>query len=458
MPLSQFAASAAAMALAATGPAVTGTDTDERFVFRGAGFGHGVGMSQFGAKGFAERGRSHSEILGHYYSNTVLGNLDGEGGTRVLLLSRPEVRFDGASSIGDRALQPEKTYTARLRGGFVELLSPAGRPLARFKGAPAVRGPGSFRLYGSTSGGITDGAYRGELELRPAGDQIQAINVVGLEDYVRGVVAAEMPSGWHPEALKAQAVAARTYAITTSKSGTFDHYADIRSQVYQGIAGEVASTDAAVVATAGQVVTYDGRPATTYFFSTSGGRTEDNESSFLGGAPSPWLRSVRDPFDDGGDRHRWGPTSWSMQRAQDELGDWVRGTLRTIEVTDRGSSPRVVSAFVTGTGGRTEVTGPQIRKRLGLDDTWAYFTTIRTTATSLERTDDPDDPRGRLSGIVRPGGADNGIAVQRRVDGRWREVTEAKTTGGGRYLVELERPGRYRVVERGMPGPTVKVR
>ncbi|MBA3861828.1 MAG: hypothetical protein H0X56_07650, partial [Solirubrobacterales bacterium] len=92
MPLSQFAASAAAMALAATGPAVTGTDTDERFVFRGAGFGHGVGMSQFGAKGFAERGRSHSEILGHYYSNTVLGNLDGEGGTRVLLLSRPEVR------------------------------------------------------------------------------------------------------------------------------------------------------------------------------------------------------------------------------------------------------------------------------------------------------------------------------------------------------------------------------
>lgn len=458
MPLSQFAASAAAMALAAAGPAVTGTDTDERFVFRGAGFGHGVGMSQYGAKGFAERGLSHRQILAHYYSGTVLGTLDGEGGTRVLLLSRPEVRFDGATSIGDRALQPGLTYTVRLREGLLELLSPKGRPLARFRGAPTVQGPGTFRLYGSTTGGITDGAYRGALELRPSGDQIQAINLVGLEDYVRGVVAAEMPSRWHPEALKAQAVAARTYAITTSKSGTFDHYADIRSQVYQGVAGEVASTDAAVAATAGQVVTYKGRPATTYFFSTSGGRTEDNESAFLGGAPAPWLRSVPDPHDDGGARHRWGPVSWSMERAQDELGDWVRGRLRTIEVTDRGTSPRIVRAFVTGTGGRTEVTGPQIRKRLGLDDTWVYFTTIRTTATSLERSDDPGDPRGRLSGIVRPGAAGNAIAVQRRVDGRWRKVTDTRTTGGGRYLVEVQRPGRYRIVERGMPGPTVKVR
>ena len=458
MPLSQFAASAAAMALAAAGPPVTGTDTDERFVFRGAGFGHGVGMSQYGAKGFAERGLSHSQILGHYYSDTVLGALDGEGGTRVLLLSQPEVRFDGATSIGDRALQPGLAYTVRLRKGLLELVSPQGRPLARFRGAPAVQGPGTLRLYGSTTGGITDGAYRGALELRPVGDQIQAINVVGLEDYVRGVVAAEMPSRWHPEALKAQAVAARTYAITTSKSGIFDHYADTRSQVYQGVAGEVASTDAAVAATAGQVVTYNGRPATTYFFSTSGGRTEDNENAFLGGAPAPWLRSVGDPYDGGGARHRWGPVSWSMQRAQDELGDWVRGRLRTIEVADRGTSPRIVRAFVTGTGGRTEVSGPQIRKRLGLDDTWAYFTTIRTTATSLERSDDPDDPRGRLSGIVRPSGAGNGVTVQRRVDGRWRKVTDVETTGGGRYLVEVQRPGRYRIVERGMPGPTVKVR
>src|SRR4029453_7120150 len=95
-----------------------------------------------------------------------------------------------------------------------------------------------------------------------------------------GVVARESPSSWPLEALKAQAVTARTYAITTSKAGTgFDQYADTRSQVYGGVAAESIATNAAVAATGGQVVTYDGAPVVTYFFSTSGGRTENVENS-----------------------------------------------------------------------------------------------------------------------------------------------------------------------------------
>ena len=93
----------------------------------------------------------------------------------------------------------------------------------------------------------------------------------------------ESPASWPIEALKAQAVAARTYALTTSKGGAgFDHYPDTRSQVYGGVGAEVASTNAATQQTAGQLVTYQGTPVATYFFSTSGGRTEDVENTTLG--------------------------------------------------------------------------------------------------------------------------------------------------------------------------------
>ena len=131
---------------------------------------------------------------------------------------------------------------------------------------------------------------------------------MGLDDYLQGVVPAESPASWPAEALKAQAIAARTYAITTAKSDGFDHYADTRSQVYKGVGIETAATNAAVAATRGQIVTYDGRPVVTYFFSTSGGRTEDVENTTLGTEPKPWLKSVEDEFDSVSPRHRWGPS------------------------------------------------------------------------------------------------------------------------------------------------------
>ena len=103
-----------------------------------------------------------------------------------------------------------------------------------------------------------------------------------------------MPYIWHPEALKAQAVAARSYALATRKTGgAFDLYPDTRSQVYLGIDHEKPSTNAAVDATAGQVVLYEGQVAKTFFFSTSGGRTASAEDVW--GAAVPYLVSVRRP-------------------------------------------------------------------------------------------------------------------------------------------------------------------
>ena len=95
---------------------------------------------------------------------------------------------------------------------------------------------------------------------------------VPLERYVRGVVAAEMPSSFPAAALEAQAVASRTYALTSDAGGSrFDVYSDTRSQVYRGVAAETSATNAAVAATAGQVVLYAGKPVITYFFASSGG-------------------------------------------------------------------------------------------------------------------------------------------------------------------------------------------
>ena len=159
---------------------------------------------------------------------------------------------------------------------------------------------------------MRNGGYRGVLEVSPAPSGLMAVNALDLESYIRGVVPAEIPATWPAEALKAQALAARTYALATRKPVTgFDQYADTRSQVYRGMSAEKPTSDAAIAATTGEVVTYAANPVVTYFFSTSGGRTENVENSFIGSPAQPWLRSVDDPYDDVSPRHRWGPYRWS---------------------------------------------------------------------------------------------------------------------------------------------------
>jgi stage II sporulation protein D len=255
-------------------------------VVTGAGWGHGVGMSQDGALGYAEHGWSYRAILAHYYSGTALGQVPGSTRIRVL--------------IGHR------------------------------------------------------------------------VHRMSLETYVRGVVSAEMPAGWPAAALEAQAVASRTYALTAHAGGSrFDVYSDTRSQVYRGRAAYTAQSDAAVAATAGQVVTYAGLPAITYFFASSGGRTEDVENAWPGSAPQPWLRGVLDPYD-AGPAHSWKLTI-SFATAAERLGSLVRGSLQGIEVLRRGYSPRIVSAYVVGSAGRTLVSGEELAWRLGLYASWAYF-------------------------------------------------------------------------------------
>src|SRR4051812_45866255 len=244
------------------------------FVVRGAGFGHGIGLSQYGAYGYAKHGRGYRQILDHYYSHTRLGRASSRP-VRVLLKTGRSLSFRGASRVSNVKLTPRVTYRVKPSGDGLAFFK-GRRKVARASGPVRVSRPGRVvRLLGQAINGVGSGRYRGSIEFR-RGRGVTAVNVLGLDDYLQGVVPGEMPSSWHPEALKAQAVTARSYALATIKPGeAFDLYPDTRSQVYRGVTGEAASTNAAVRATSGQVVTYGGQVAITYYFSTSGGKTEN---------------------------------------------------------------------------------------------------------------------------------------------------------------------------------------
>ena len=215
-------------------------------------------------------------------------------------------------------------------------------------------------LRGRAANGRVSGAYRGAIDFR-AGvfSGVDAVNSLPLDSYLRGVVPDESPPSWPLEALKAQAVAARTYAVATMKpAATFDLYPDTRSQVYGGVAAEVASTNQAVAETRGEVVTYDGQPVVTYFFSTSGGRTEDVENTPLGNEPRPWLKSVDDPYDDTSPRHRWGPIRMSLKQAGRKLGSARQGLLPR----HRGRAPRPLAADRRGRRHRHARAHPRDRR------------------------------------------------------------------------------------------------
>jgi stage II sporulation protein D len=343
----------------------------KKWVVKGAGYGHGVGMSQYGAYGYAKRGFGYGDILTHYYTGTTLG-ATADQSVRVLLRDGARsVSFRGAGSACGAGLSPKKRYVAKRKRSGVVVRNKKGRRIARCGAAMSAAGAPTVTVSGK-------GTYRGSLEVRGSGRGLQAINVVGIEDYVRGVISKESPASWPPEALKAQAVAARSYALSTgASSGTFDLYDDTRSQAYGGVGAETAKTNQAVDATRLGVVLYGGEIAQTFFFSTSGGHTENNELSSLGFGqpPIPYLRGVDDPYEAeaGSPYQRW-KRKFSVRRMNSALRSvGLRGKLKNVVVTQRGTSPRIVRADLIGSRGTVTVNGPQLRSALGLPDTWAFF-------------------------------------------------------------------------------------
>jgi stage II sporulation protein D len=450
------------LGLLATAPSASAAKAT--FTIKGAGFGHGVGMSQYGALGYAQHGASAAEILAHYYTGTSLGTTDPARTVRVQLADKARAaKLGGARQAGTRALDPTATYTIK-RHGLTELdLLAHGKRLATFAAPLQIAGEGGISALGGKG-------YRGVLELSPGlFGGLQIVNAVALDDYLQGVVPAESPAFWPAAALQAQAIAARSYAVTTSRSGDFDQFADTRSQVYGGVSVETPATNQAVASTRGQVVTFEGQPVVTYFFSTSGGTTEDVENTSLGNEPKPWLKSVDDPYDDVSPRHRWTPATTTLKKAGKKLRGLYKGSFRGIKVLQRGKSPRIVSAEVIGTRGSTTTDGATLRAKLDLLDTWAYFTTVTSKAHGdAPPTSQAVDPSGgaparlsraggtQLSGTVRPGRRGATAQVQVRRGAGWVQAGTVRLGRGGSYRWRVARPGTYRVVFEDAPGPAIR--
>lgn len=340
------------------------------WVVRGGGYGHGVGLSAYGAYGYGLHGYGYRQILHHYFRGVQITTLQRAPLVRVLLdVGAGDVTFSHATAACGTALDPSVTYRAHPRGSSVLLLTGSGRKLVARCGA---------RLHADSAGVIQIGGlgpYRGALEAVPTGDgSLNVVNALNVNNYVRGSVPVEVPPEWPLATLRAFAVAARSIALSTDVGGRgYAIYADTRTQNYGGVAAESARTDRAAQLTRGEVVTYGGEVAQTFYFSASGGQTE---SRFLGAPHVPYLESVPDPYDYYSPLHRW-TFRFSQAEMNQRLGPYVPGALRGIRVTKRGESPRIDYARLIGTGGSATIRGDTLAAALGLYDRWAFFTKTR---------------------------------------------------------------------------------
>lgn len=210
--------------------------------------------------------------------------------------------------------------------------------------------------------------YRGLVRVLPEGDRLQAVNLLGLEHYLASVVGSEMPASWPAEALRAQAVAARTYALAQLKpEAPFDLRSTVASQVYRGTEAETDSTRSAVAATRSLVLSHGGSLIDAVFHSSSGGSTEN--SGEMWNRQLPYLVSVPD-------RDKLSPWhQWSVRFEPDQLRRAFQETAGAsrIEVLAASSTGRVRRARVIGPAGSLDLSGSELRQRLGLRSTLVQF-------------------------------------------------------------------------------------
>ncbi len=376
------------VAPAAIGTVTLGTTT----TFFGRGYGHGVGLSQYGAQGRALAGQSAVQILAHYYQGTTIGTVAPETKVRVLVLDGFAATTAAPLTLAGRGgawsvdgiaatfpadailrLSPPQAGQATWRMAVTDtagkVLYDAPAPAdARVRGTTAtttlqlISKPSNFDLY------------RGTLRWIASGGTVAVVNELPLEAYLRGVVPAEMPSSWPVEARLAQTIAARSFAAYRlhPSTGTFDVYDDTRSQVYGGVHREAAASDATVAATANQVLLSGTAVVNALFHSTGGGATENNENAFVSATGAKvagvvsYLRgsSDRDPsgasYDAAAPYATWQSATFTIAQLSAIFGADSRtavGTLSALNLSNRGVSGRLISVTLVGSGGARTVSG-----------------------------------------------------------------------------------------------------
>ena len=380
-------APSAAPSAAPTGPVTLGSAV----TFYGRGYGHGVGLSQYGAQGRATDGQLAAGILVHYYKGTTLGTMTNKQ-IRVMVLqgfkassSNPVQVYgrggtwtvDGIAATfpADAGLRFTPTTSGTTTTWRVTVTASNGSTLYNAAAPSSVRmRPGSGATLQLWSRPSAYDRYRGVLRLignTGASAAVNAVNELPMETYLRGVVPAEVPPTWPVESVKAQAIAARSYAAYRlhPTTGTFDIYDDTRSQMYLGRLVEKAGSDAAIAGTAGVVLrTSGGGIANALFHSTGGGGTENNENVFTSstGAKTAgvfsYLRGSLDrrpdgsPYDAASPYATWSTRTYTLAQIQAWFAADSRtnvGTLVALDLRDRGVSGRLVSVTLIGANGTT---------------------------------------------------------------------------------------------------------
>jgi SpoIID/LytB domain protein len=321
-------------------------------VLVGHGLGHGIGLSQWGAEVRAGTGQTTAQILRFYYPHTTLGRAAAAAAApvRVLVAEAPSLK---TGAWGTFRARDARGHAVTLRGLQTATAASFGSTRLTFP-IDLTAGAHFLRV-----GGLP---YAGSIRLLRRGRLVDAVNVVSVEDYVRGVVSTENPAYWHPAALEAQAIAARSYVLAhRSAHSTYDVFSDDRSQNYRGLSRNFPTSRHAVAATAGRVLVYRGRIANAMFSASNGGLTS--------AGPEPYLVKRSDPFDARSPAADWGPVTVSAGRLAAVLPGLsapVTGLAFTYN-----SSQRVADVTLKLTNGASEeLSGSEFQQRLGLRSTY----------------------------------------------------------------------------------------
>ena len=375
-------------AVAADPPAKVRTAKRASVTIRGRGFGHGIGMSQYGAEGAARKGLGYQRILRYYYPKTRLVERRGpirvhitdDSDNSVVVRKAPKMRVrDGADGKVFRLPARKRIRQWRIvaaRGkparSAVQFRDRRGWHRWSLPGRTFLRGDGTFRAKRPLRLVLPDGtarAYRGGVRAAEGPGRVrETVNALLMQHYLKGVVPVEMPAYWSQPALRAQSVAARSYALYLKARGSHDDYdlCDTTScQVYGGLGVENKSTNTAVRATSGKVVAYRGKAALTMFSSSSGGWTAS------GGLP--YLRAHRDEYD------RWAGNpmrNWTekIARSKFESAYPSLGRLQSVWVTKRNGhgawNGRATRVRLRGSRSDVRLSGAQFRTVFGLRSDW----------------------------------------------------------------------------------------
>jgi SpoIID/LytB domain protein len=353
------------------------------FHLEGGGFGHGVGLSQYGTLGYAQQGWNYPDIISHYFTNTTVASMTPSAEVRIQI-------GDDTSAPADLTVTPSGHVNIVLQGGVVataeanqaikaEVVN--GKFNVSVANTPVLNqvGGGNDNLYVQYNGSPvavadTGHSYKyGQLELgAPSATQLRTtIASMGMNDYLKGL--GEVPSSWPANALKAQVVAARSYAQYKLNHGSTFLFGDVRDQNYVGYDKETGSGGAnwaaAVNDTGNEMGVSSGEIIQAFYSSSSGGYTENSENVFS--ATVPYLKGVPDPYDSANGQntlHTW-KRDWTLDQMQSFVNSSSStsvGTLQSIEfLPPLGVSGRVAKVInptqggvrIVGSGGTKRVNG-----------------------------------------------------------------------------------------------------